>query len=131
MDGAVGYLIKVAIELKDRAEKVQTNKEQCRKLAGRASILVNGIPKTLPVRLEPAIDSLRSVLNGALDLVKEFESTTWYKRMWNVNQTLEQFQEINLRLSECSSDLLVRIPLLPGTRFIHTVLPASSVGERH
>ena len=99
MDGAVGYLIKVAIELKDRAEKAKSNKKQCRNLAERTFLLVNGIPKMCPVSLEPAIDSLRTVLNGALDLVNEFGSANWFSRMWNVNQTLVQFQELHLRLS--------------------------------
>ena len=123
MDVAVGFLVKVATELKDRADKVKSNKKQCCNLAGRSFLLVNSLPKKCPLSLEPAIDSLRTVLNGALDLVKEFESVNWYKRMFSVNQTLVQFQELNLRLSQCSLDFLVRIPFLPGTRFIHTILP--------
>ena len=123
MDAAVGFLIKVATELKDRAEKVTSNKEKCCNLAERSFLLVNKIPKKCPLSLEPAIGSLRTVLNGALDLVKEFESEKWFKRMFSVNQTLVQFQELNDRLSQCSLDFLVRIPLLPGTRFTHTVLP--------
>ena len=77
MDAAVGFLIKAAIELKDRAEKAKSNKIQCKQLADRISSLVHGIDpkKKSPEEVKFAIDRLRTEITAAKALVEEFRST--------------------------------------------------------
>ena len=107
-DLGVSALISLALHIKKASENAKSNKNQCIRLAERVSFLVKFLPKNNPkASLAEGIETLRTLVNSAKDLVDTFTDEKWYMRMWNATQVRDKFKELNERITEVQSDLNV------------------------
>jgi hypothetical protein len=108
-------VIQVGLEIREICRTVKANKKQCAILGERIEIimeLIKGIPQDqlcIPAQTA-ALDQLRIVLEGALDLISTFLDSGndgFASRLWRCKGYSKKFKQVLERLEECLSDLAI------------------------
>ncbi|XP_076153309.1 lysozyme g-like [Alosa pseudoharengus] len=105
-------ILEITLMVYNQCQKVKSNKKHCAHLSKRVSLLVELLKaaqeqdlcdKTVLVR--KALTELGEVLQTAMELVQAHVDACWIERMWNTEEMGQQFDPLNMRLSQAADTL--------------------------
>ncbi|CAM4979776.1 unnamed protein product [Rotaria socialis] len=106
-----------AVLIKKTVEDVKANQQQCKRLGERIDA-INQCLTSLNDRdlnrseIKQSLDNFRKCVQECLDFITQFkEKSSWFARVFYNQNHKEQFQELNLQLSQCANDLNLGINL--------------------
>ncbi|CAF1659080.1 unnamed protein product [Rotaria magnacalcarata] len=113
----LNIIYRTAVLIKKTVEDVKANQQQCKRLGERIDA-INQCLRSLNDRdlkrsaIKQSLDNFRKCVQECLDFITQFkEKTSWFVRVFKNQNHKEQFQELNLQLSQCANDLNLGINL--------------------
>ncbi|CAF1037008.1 unnamed protein product [Didymodactylos carnosus] len=110
-------IYQVVIVIKQTVHEVKANQEQCQRLGGRidaiTSVLESLNDQDLQRQeLQKSLSNFHSCVNQCLEFVKKFaDKTSWFDQIFKNQNYKKQFEELNLQLSQCATDLNLGVNL--------------------
>ena len=103
--------------IQQTVKDVKANQKQCQRLGERIDA-INSAMKTWNDRelqrpeLQKALDNFRGCIEQCLKFVTKFkDKTSWFVKIFDKQNYKEQFEKLNLRLTQCATDLHLGINL--------------------
>ncbi|CAF1677351.1 unnamed protein product [Rotaria magnacalcarata] len=112
----VKVIYETAALIKQTVDNVKVNQEQCKRLGERIDAISDSLRSTNDrdlqrPELKKSLDNFCNCVRQCLDFVTQFSDEKWYKKIFKTQNHKEQFDKMNLQLSQCATDLNLGINL--------------------
>ena len=103
--------------IQQTAKDVKANQKQCQRLGERIDAINSAMKSWNGLELQrrelqKALDNFRNCVEQCLKFVTKFkDKTSWFIKIFNKQNYKEQFEKLNLRLTQCATDLHLGINL--------------------
>ncbi|XP_062410022.1 uncharacterized protein LOC134100672 [Sardina pilchardus] len=113
---AIPDIVSKGMAIHSQLMQVKKNKKRCARLADRVKAVVDplvlaeqGVKEEV---VQKALDVVNKVLEEAETLMEKYEKTHWIKKTFNAKTLKEDFDEVNLHLTEASHHLCACLQVL-------------------
>ncbi|CAF3620375.1 unnamed protein product [Rotaria sordida] len=103
-------IYKLSTDIRETAERVEVNKQQCGQLSERIDILIGFLAQRdlsdcLNEAMHRALHRFETFLRQCLDFISTFIEASWFKRIVNNKDYEKKFLDLNRELTQYSNDL--------------------------
>ncbi|XP_062386515.1 NACHT, LRR and PYD domains-containing protein 1 homolog [Sardina pilchardus] len=109
-------ILEIALKVYKLCQQVKSNKKRCARLSKRVSLLVELLEAAREQDLcdetrlvRRALTELGEVLHTARELAQAHVEACWIERMWNAEEMGQQFDPLNVRLSQAADTLALAL----------------------
>ncbi|CAF1000039.1 unnamed protein product [Adineta steineri] len=106
-----------AVAIKEIVEVVKANQQQCKRLSQRIDAITSAM-KAIPdeelqrYERQKSLNNYRHCIEYCCQFVTQFQDEkSWFSKIFHKQNYREEFEELNLRLTQCATDLNLGINL--------------------
>ncbi|CAF1162821.1 unnamed protein product [Adineta steineri] len=106
-----------AVAIKEIVEVVKANQQQCKRLSERIDAITSAM-KAIPdeelqrYERQKSLNNYRHCIEYCCQFVTQFQDKkSWFTKIFHKQNYREEFEELNLRLTQCATDLNLGISL--------------------